>query len=500
VEAAIMRRLALTEPAPFVKAPLTGTHYSNLAVGMLGRALEAAILEQQQQGKEGEEKEAGANSRSAIATISSYEEAVEQLILVPLGMGSSGFNSRLAQEMGFLADGVSVANGSQAVPLPCALAAEVGAPCASPWLAPAGFLYSTPADMAKFMIFVLDRAVEGAPSSGGNKAAAADDALLDHRSVREMLLPGLWHRDGRSAISRGTYEQVFTAGHWLSTKAGCIGGYRSDLVLVPELQLGLFGAMTSTCDIHGDGDYLTFPVANRLVPAVEAALRARPTNVGEQKKEGRRAAEQQERLVNDTSLVGQYTCGGKSTLNVTLEDVGLAGEAAADATTSLVLRNYDSYYPFVLSFLGSEVIGAAAADPLRLETDTDHHGAGRSKGGHGARQFGRQLYAMEMLGDYLSTDYPGCSSSSTSSSDVVPTCPTTCPCRMARGDGEVATFHVAVPPADGNKGSSSHRNGSGGLGSDAGAISDGQNQISVISLSLAGLEMGPCLMVDSFGS
>ena len=75
-------------------------------------------------------------------------------------------------------------------------------------------------------------------------------------------------------ITRGTHEQVYMDGGVVArTKAGCIEGYRSDVVFIPDLQLGVFAAISSTCDIHGDGDMLAFPVASKLVPAVDAALR-----------------------------------------------------------------------------------------------------------------------------------------------------------------------------------------------------------------------------------
>ena len=42
--------------------------------------------------------------------------------------------------------------------------------------------------------------------------------------------------------------------------------------MVPDLSLGIFAVATSTCDLYGDGDALAFPVANQILPLVEALV------------------------------------------------------------------------------------------------------------------------------------------------------------------------------------------------------------------------------------
>ena len=41
--------------------------------------------------------------------------------------------------------------------------------------------------------------------------------------------------------------------------------------------LGVFGVATSTCDLHGDGDAVAFPVVSTIIPLVEQILLARST-------------------------------------------------------------------------------------------------------------------------------------------------------------------------------------------------------------------------------
>ena len=400
-------------------------------VALLGRALEHAL----------------AASGSALG---SFEEAVEDLVLAPLGMGRSGFNYSDAPsvaEGGFMAEGADPATGLL-VPLPA-----VSAP--SPWWAPAGSMFATGRDMARFMAFLASSADPNAGGAdGGSSAGSAPSSLLstdgpaalDPTTAREMLLPGFPLRDGRSAISRGTYEQVFSRGHVLQTKAGCIGGFRSDVTLVPELGgLGVFAVLTSTCDVVGDGDALAFPIANRLIPAVEAALASEAVAAAAAKENTAKVAAASKAKANttnddDAALVGTYACPDGGSLAVTLEEF-------ASGATSLVYRNYADYYPFALSFR------AAGTDPL-------------------APAFALRHYTMDMVGEFLDPGLPGCTSSAATGS--VNTCPTTCPCRLARGDGEVASFRTAMAPAAG---------GGGG----------GGNATTATTVRIRGLKTEPCV-------
>ena len=42
--------------------------------------------------------------------------------------------------------------------------------------------------------------------------------------------------------------------------------------MVPDLALGIFATATSTGDLWGDGDAVGFPVASKIIPAVEELL------------------------------------------------------------------------------------------------------------------------------------------------------------------------------------------------------------------------------------
>ena len=125
------------------------------------------------------------------------------------------------------------------------------------------------------------------------------------------------------------------------TKAGCIEGYRSDVVFIPDLQLGVFAAVSSTCDIHGDGDMLAFPVASKLAPAVDAALRQR---------------ESTEPVVAPSepdSLLGTYFCGATDSGVLDLVNV------FRNSTSGLVnLAYFDDAYKMALRYVGGEGEGA----------------------------------------------------------------------------------------------------------------------------------------------
>eukprot|EP00035_Acanthoeca_spectabilis_P002751 m.89302 g.89302 ORF g.89302 m.89302 type:complete len:228 (+) comp11731_c0_seq2:868-1551(+) len=177
-----------------------------------------------------------------------------------MGLTSSGFNYS-DDVRARMAHGVD--NNGDPVPLP---ASEYL------WAAPCGTMYSTCHDMAQFMIRAMQHDVPADDASG---------MVVDGATFAEMQLTGAigGQPTGFGGIGSGTYELAHIGNgtshsHWAITKAGCLNGYRSDTFMIPELQLGIFAVATSTCDVHGDGDAITFPAANLLVPVVQATLEA----------------------------------------------------------------------------------------------------------------------------------------------------------------------------------------------------------------------------------
>eukprot|EP00947_MAST-08B_sp_MAST-8B-sp1_P003035 g3035.t1 len=277
---------AIAESA-LLHPPFAATHYSNLGLALLGRALEKV-------------------SR-AHGLGDTWEDYVARHILAPLGMKSTG--SFYTDEVrSFLVDGVDPATGRRE-PVPC--------PSCSSWDAPCGQLYSTPRDMANWAAFL-----NGQSSPWGDFTMdGAARAVLDPGSRLEMHQTAVLQADGISAVGGATFELAHSARRWTANKLGCEGGYRSDTTIVPSLGLGVFAAAASTCDYYGDGDAVAFPAVAALIPALEAALTA--AEVASPKAPG---GFLDPAVVNPAAvdeLLGTYQCGeGGGTMTL---EMGVAG-------------------------------------------------------------------------------------------------------------------------------------------------------------------------------
>jgi CubicO group peptidase (beta-lactamase class C family) len=206
------------------------TAYSNLGLNLLGRAIEK------------------------VTGGTSWEEWVATEIMAPLGMHRSGPCLRSAAEAASIVDGVEPLSGNL-VPRPYTNTSEC------PWDSPAGRVFSTPADMARWAGFL----------SG---AYAAPD-VLDPSTVLELRTTAALQPDGISAVSGATFEAAFSHGRWTFNKLGCLDGYRSAISMVPQLGLTVFAAAASTCDYFGDGDAVGFPIVSKLIPALDTIITAR---------------------------------------------------------------------------------------------------------------------------------------------------------------------------------------------------------------------------------
>jgi len=264
--------LAAVGDLPLLHPQFSGTtHYSNLGLAILGRALEK-VSRQHGLGH-------------------TWEEYMVNQILVPLGMRRSGvyYNATVTD---WLVDGVDPRTGQkQAVPCPT---------CSS-WDAPAGQLFSTSHDMANWIAWLNG---QGSPFGDWDEEEAA--AVLDPQTRIEMQHSAVVHADGSSAIGGATYEMAYMRNRWSMSKLGCENGYRSDITLVPSLELGIFGAAASTCDFYGDGDAVVFPVVSAILPALEEAMQQEAIQAlkGDAPVSG--------------ELEGQFKCDDSTTMQVVL--------------------------------------------------------------------------------------------------------------------------------------------------------------------------------------
>eukprot|EP00466_Bigelowiella_natans_P014073 jgi/Bigna1/145580/aug1.101_g20288 len=275
------------------------TLYSNLGIAVLGRALE---------------KVAG----------KTWEEWVESEIMKPLAMADSG--AKCTSDVPGVVIGADPASG-KAIP----------APGDWDWGAPCGSVYTSAADMTRFMNFLLgfepsEASTPSSPSpSSSSSSSSSAPTVLDPSSLAEMQRIVFAQRDGISGVASGTFEGAVmevdqpegvgkmrgglfqrstadigggatkdrTVRYWSLSKLGCIEGFRAAFTLVPSLSLGVFAAVGSTCDMYGDGDVISFPVTNALLDGVGQLLRAR-----EEQRAKRLPGKEQ---VGD--YLGQYDCG-----------------------------------------------------------------------------------------------------------------------------------------------------------------------------------------------
>jgi len=210
--------------------PFVSTSYSNLGFALLGRALEKA-------------------------TGMSWEAFVSTRILIPLRMSDTGFFG-YGNPPANIAQGVNRISG-KVEPIPNTIY----------WGNPAGFMYSSPRDMTRWINFLMGIGPE------------TDNEVLDLVTRNEMRHTGFFHSDGISGVSAGAFELAHLQGHWTKNKLGGAPGFRSSITLVPELGLGIFGVVTASGsgDFYSDGDMVIFPILNQLIPEVEKILTSRAT-------------------------------------------------------------------------------------------------------------------------------------------------------------------------------------------------------------------------------
>mmetsp|Transcript_31343 Transcript_31343/g.43930 ORF Transcript_31343/g.43930 Transcript_31343/m.43930 type:complete len:538 (-) Transcript_31343:223-1836(-) len=405
------------------------TLYSNLGIAVLGRALE---------------KVAG----------KTWEEWVESEIMKPLAMADSG--AKCTSDVPGVVIGADPASG-KAIP----------APGDWDWGAPCGSVYTSAADMTRFMNFLLgfepsEASTPSSPSpSSSSSSSSSAPTVLDPSSLAEMQRIVFAQRDGISGVASGTFEGAVmevdqpegvgkmrgglfqrstadigggatkdrTVRYWSLSKLGCIEGFRAAFTLVPSLSLGVFAAVGSTCDMYGDGDVISFPVTNALLDGVGQLLRAR-----EEQRAKRLPGKEQ---VGD--YLGQYDCGYGS--NNTLA----AAVVALNDDGLLVLHNspvedprQGQGTPFLLRWRGGR---EAEEDGAKVPQSAHSSSSSPSPSGLD------DSFRLDMGdgadaessggGGFLPVAWPACHSQHFPGSNL---CTLSCFRRMARGDYGILDF------------------------------------------------------------
>jgi CubicO group peptidase (beta-lactamase class C family) len=155
-----------------------------------------------------------------------FADLVRDRLLAPLAMTSSSFAQPIPPQ---LLDRLARA-------FPCRDAACEPLPIDYRHTPPAGALVTTPADMARFMIAVLD----------------PNDARVGRDAVALLTARSWGHRPELPGIALALQEQPIASRRGL-VHAGSSSGYKSLLALVPEARAGLFVVTTGGSSGFGGG-------------------------------------------------------------------------------------------------------------------------------------------------------------------------------------------------------------------------------------------------------
>ena len=242
--------------------------YSNLGFDVLGHATSIAI---------------GAKS---------YEAMVNELILQPLNLTSTGVNvtSGLLEVPTMLArvavPYVESAKKNGGPPMPC------GSFCLEDfgWQQPSGAMYSTVSDLSSVlsMLFRADTDTNNNVKEDGNvkekkekkeekknrgkrpkgSPFSSSPPLLDPATIREILHPRYITTDREGGYAT-TFELYHIGNYMIRSKRGDVDGYASEIILVPELQLGI--VVLASMVEHAQ--YVAQRLTGMILPAFDAHFR-----------------------------------------------------------------------------------------------------------------------------------------------------------------------------------------------------------------------------------
>lgn len=202
--------------------PYTESKYSNLGISIIGHAL----------------------SRVAGQP---YRDYVVEHIFLPLGMECSGWE--LTDEMkAHLAVGYAALENDQ--PRQIAAHYELGEAGA-----PAGGVYTTVADLARFMSLQF------------REGPAGGTQILGSTTLREMRAPVFVNRDWSGGFGIGWYLGR-VAGYPTAEHGGGQSGYAAKIHLVPELKLGFAICINQIADQHR----ISYTALELLVPVFDSIL------------------------------------------------------------------------------------------------------------------------------------------------------------------------------------------------------------------------------------
>lgn len=167
-----------------------------------------------------------AGETAAYAANASWEEVVMENIVKPLGLKHTGFTYEMDKEQN-LALPHAVVDGET----------KVIAPNQQRVLAPAGAMTSSTSDLARFLIMHLD---------GGKYKGKT---ILSQDSVEQLFKPAIVDEASFAELPPITGDNGFSYGlawgiyywhdHKILEKGGALDGYRSVVVLVPDMKLGI---------------------------------------------------------------------------------------------------------------------------------------------------------------------------------------------------------------------------------------------------------------------
>lgn len=189
-----------------------------------------------------------------------YEDYVQQNILNPLGMSNTGFRytTQVQQKMA-----VGAFFGSKS-PAPLY---DLG------WEGPAGQMYSSPTDLCKLMslLFRDNLSVNSIPSQ-----------ILDGQTIKEWLLPHYVTSFIPSNVIVGiempwetyllTREDLPSLNrYWVKGKDGAVIGYTAQLLVVPDMKLGV--AVLLNGGLNGPAADFAVTIVDELVPVLDGIFK-----------------------------------------------------------------------------------------------------------------------------------------------------------------------------------------------------------------------------------
>ena len=229
-----------------ILAPDTMPIYSNLGFEVLGHATKIAT-----------------NSKS-------YQDMIEKTIVLPLNLTSTGVNITsgvLENKNQFKHLALPYVEGNPS-PRPC------GNFCLEDfgWQQPSGSCYSTVQDLGKIMslMFQHDADTNGDASSSSTKT----NKVLQPSTLREILLPKYITTDRQGGYAT-TFELYKLGNYMLRTKRGDVDGYASEMIMIPELKIGI--VVLSSMVEHAQ--YVAQRFIGMVLPAFDSYFRVASANV-----------------------------------------------------------------------------------------------------------------------------------------------------------------------------------------------------------------------------